>query len=150
MTSNLTRGNTSSCGCLHKEVFSAAGVAKLKELRDKGVRWVKHDMSGTHVYRVWASIKERCYRPGCRAFRNYGGRGIIMCDEWKNDFLAFYNYVGEPPSIYHSIDRIDNDGNYEPGNVRWATAKQQANNQRPRPPRPPKQPKPKKYRQIIR
>lgn len=73
-------------------------------------------------------MKTRCYNPKHNRFHVYGGRGIKVCDEWLNDFEAFLDYIGEAPSPDHSIDRIDNDGDYEPGNVRWATYKAQSNN----------------------
>ena len=79
---------------------------------------------------AWYNIKNRCYNPNHIKTKNYLGRGITVCDEWKNDFDAFYKYVGDRPSVQHSLDRIDNDGNYEPGNVRWATYTEQARNKR--------------------
>lgn len=79
-------------------------------------------------YLVWRNIKVRCYYPGYNESKDYRGRGISMCEEWRNSFKAFYEYVGDRPSKNHSIDRINNDGNYEPGNVRWATREQQATN----------------------
>ncbi len=82
-------------------------------------------------YRIWNGIKQRCLNPNNAAYGRYGGRGISVCPEWQKDFKAFYAHVGSRPDRYHSIDRIDNDGNYEPGNVRWATAGQQAANRRP-------------------
>lgn len=73
-------------------------------------------------------MKERCYQRTCDKYHRYGGRGIKMCDRWKNSFLYFYQDMGKRPSPEHSLDRINNDGNYEPGNCRWATALEQANN----------------------
>jgi hypothetical protein len=75
-------------------------------------------------------MKERCYAPSYRGYHNYGGRGIRICDEWRNSFEAFYAHIGPRPSSEHSLDRIDNDGNYEPGNVRWATRNEQRGNRR--------------------
>jgi len=78
-------------------------------------------------------MKHRCLNPANPNWKNYGGRGIRVCDEWLASFDAFYAYVGDPPEGM-SLDRIDNDGNYEPGNVRWATMEQQLANRRPRQP----------------
>lgn len=89
------------------------------------------DKRGSPEYTAWISIKNRCLHPTHKAFSEYGGRGITICDQWKNDFGSFLAYVGRSPSAKHSIDRWpNNDGNYEPGNVRWATAQQQARNRR--------------------
>ena len=79
-------------------------------------------------YAAWQHAKKRCFNPKDKFFHRYGGRGIIMCEKWRNDFLAFFEHVGVAPSKDHCLDRIDNDGNYEPGNVRWSSQKEQANN----------------------
>lgn len=76
--------------------------------------------------------KSRCNNTSNKDFRHYGGRGISMCEEWQASFLAFYKHIGPKPSKGHSIDRLDNDGNYEPGNVKWSTQIEQTNNQRNR------------------
>lgn len=80
-------------------------------------------------YSTWQSMKQRCYNPNNRWYKAYGGRGITICDEWRESFMAFYRDMGDKPEGM-SIDRIDNDGNYEPGNCRWTTQKVQRNNQR--------------------
>lgn len=72
----------------------------------------------------------RCYTPTCKSFTNYGGRGIYVCDAWRDSFETFLRDVGHRPSAKHSLDRINNDGDYEPGNVRWATCKEQRDNTR--------------------
>lgn len=79
-------------------------------------------------YYVWRTMKARCLNPNNPKWERYGARGIKVHEPWVNDFQAFYNYVGPRPSDEHSIDRIDNDGHYEPGNVRWATAQEQVDN----------------------
>lgn len=82
------------------------------------------------LYQIWHGIKTRCQNPAHRAFSNYGGRGISICDRWAGDFRSFAADVGERPSLRHSLDRINPNGNYEPGNVRWATPLEQIHNQR--------------------
>jgi len=79
-------------------------------------------------YRAWIGMKRRCYNKSYDHYQAYGGRGITVCDKWKNSYVAFLNDVGRKPTPKHSIDRIDVDGNYEPKNVRWATQLEQDNN----------------------
>jgi hypothetical protein len=81
-------------------------------------------------YAIWRGIIARCENQNVKAFAIYGGRGVKICDAWRRDFSAFLEHVGLRPTPKHSIDRIDYDGNYEPGNVRWARPEVQANNRR--------------------
>lgn len=90
-----------------------------------------HQMSQTKIYKEWAHMKQRCFYEKDRMYYRYGARGITVCNEWKNSFEAFYKYVSKLPHYgekCYSLDRINNDGNYEPGNVQWATAKAQIKN----------------------
>ncbi len=108
---NMKNGHTKSCGCLKLE------------------NSVKHGKCATPEYTVWVNLRRRCNEPGHPSFARYGGRGIKMCAEWMS-FKRFFSDVGPRPSSLHSIDRINNEGNYEPGNVRWATQSQQMSNTR--------------------
>lgn len=90
---------------------------------------MKHGKKNTRLYRLWKVMKSRCYNEHVDRYQNYGGRGIIVCDEWKNDFMSFYDWSiknGYDDTL--TIDRINVDGNYEPSNCRWATMKQQMRN----------------------
>ena len=94
----------------------------------------KHNLTGTNIYHLWSSIKARCFNKNNALYHDYGGRGITLYPAWRKDLVAFYTYVKTLPDyskIGLSLDRINNDGNYEPGNLRWATSSQQALNRRP-------------------
>jgi hypothetical protein len=86
--------------------------------------------AGHPNYSRWENIKQRCNNPKNTNYHKYGGRGIKICERWQNNFYAFNYDIGLPPSTKHQLDRIDNDGDYEPGNVRWATPIQQMGNTR--------------------
>lgn len=110
---NLKNGNTKSCGCLHKQIVSAT-IAKTN---------LTHSHSFSKTYESWIGMKSRCNNPNASNYHNYGGRGIAVCDSWS-DFENFLADMGERPEGT-SIGRINVNGNYEPTNCRWETAKEQ-------------------------
>lgn len=120
--SSLKKGLTKSCGCFRVERASKLNLT--------------HGLSGTYWHWLWIRIRQKCTDPAHHEYKYYGGRGILLYKEWERDFETFYQYLiktlGKRPSKKHSLDRIDTNKNYEPGNLRWATYSTQRINQRPR------------------
>ena len=117
----LRNGSTSSCGCLRRDAVQY------------GLNFRHgHARNGAHSpeYVSWSAMLNRCHSPGATQYRHYGGRGIEVCEEWRTSFEAFVADMGPRPSTNHSIDRIDPNGNYEPGNCRWVTKRAQSLNRR--------------------
>ncbi len=124
----LKNGSTQSCGCLGNEARIRQGHLNAKH-GDNGI--VNGKQSPTVEYQAWRAMIGRCYNSKTSNYHLYGGRGIKVCDEWRRSYSAFLAYIGRRPSPRHSLDRFpDNDGNYEPGNVRWATQQEQGRNRR--------------------
>lgn len=111
---NLRSGNTRSCGCLRRLKPS----------------YKTHGMTGTPEFRSYRHMLNRCFNANVPRYPNYGGRGITVCEEWRGNggFDKFYAYIGARPTPAHSLDRIDTNGNYEPGNVKWSLPKEQMRN----------------------
>jgi hypothetical protein len=114
LSGNLIKGNSTSCGCARGNI---------------GDLTRKHGMTKTRIFKIWTGVRKRCTNPKCKSYKNYGGRGIIISPKWDN-FIDFYNDMKEGYADNLSLDRIDHNGNYEPGNCRWATSKTQNRNRR--------------------
>ncbi|AFV80851.1 putative HNH endonuclease [Staphylococcus phage SA5] len=117
-SSTLRQGKIKSCGCESNKIHSEL-------MRERNTT---HGLSSNPMYQRWLGMKQRCYDVNAINYKNYGGRGIEICEEWKNDFKKFYDYMGDPPNENYQIDRINNDGNYEPGNVKWSTRSENSTN----------------------
>lgn len=117
---SLTRGVSVSCGCYNRERSVAANTTHGEST----------DRKKSPEYKAWQSMLVRCFNPKNPRYADYGGRGVTVCEEWRYDFSAFLAEIGRRPTPQHSLDRIENDRGYEPGNVRWATAHEQMTNRR--------------------
>jgi hypothetical protein len=112
-TTKIRSGHTKSCGCYTTDLMTT------------------HGLSYTRLHGIWNNLKQRCFNPNSPNFKYYGGRGITVCDEWKNDFKSFYDWAMSNGYEEHlTLDRIHSNGNYEPFNCRWTTMKEQSNNVR--------------------
>lgn len=118
---SLRQLGTQSCGCLGRERTRARSLT----------HGATQGRKTTPEYHVWAGMKRRCFNPHDAAYKNYGGRGITVCARWQHDFAAFLADMGPRPSMAHSIERQNNNGNYAPDNCVWATAQEQVANRRP-------------------
>lgn len=127
---HLRNGDSTSCGCWHRE---KTAIRSREITRTHGASAGKNANGArarTPEYSSWACMIQRCCTPTTTGYKNYGGRGISVCERWRHSFENFLADMGPRPSKGHTLDRIDCDGNYEPGNCRWATWKEQATNKR--------------------
>lgn len=109
---HIVSGRIVSCGCYARE------------------KNTKHGFAGSKVYKVWVHMKDRCFNKNCSEYENYGARGIDIYPEWIDSFESFHEYIGDPPTTRHTIERINNNGSYIPGNIKWATYGEQNRNHR--------------------
>lgn len=117
------------CECGNDKVATAINV-RANRVKSCGCLSKKHGKFGTKIYSVWTGMKSRCYYEKNENYINYGARGIKVCERWKNSFINFYEDMGDKPSAKHQLDRIDNDGDYEPSNCRWVTPSENCLNRR--------------------
>ncbi len=114
ITAKLNNGHTKSCGCFRKDKTSSS--------------FKNHGATGTLTYKRWKSMQSRCHSVNSKSYQNYGGRGIKVCEQWLYSFDNFLKDMGECPSAEYTLERINNQGNYEPLNCKWATKKEQNRN----------------------
>lgn len=110
------------CGTHYQRLRTTGNINSAKSIRRRQL----HGMTGTRIHHIWRGMIARCTNPRHRAYAYYGGRGIGICEKWRDSFLAFYHDMGDPPTEKHEIDRINPNGNYEPGNCRWVTRTENA------------------------
>jgi hypothetical protein len=114
-SNNLTTGNTNSCGCVHREELTRRNTT--------------HGRNRSPEHTAWLRLLGRCFNPNNKCYNRYGGRGITVCDRWRSSFANFLSDMGPKPAGHRiSVERLNNDGNYEPGNCVWATQAQQTRN----------------------